>query len=115
MERQDVEEANRLILTALQTSAVDPRTGRIDLDLVTTGISTWGRHVYDLKRGAIRRVISEFDKKSITWIELNRSFKSQSDQSISDTQFDSILKDLVDEGFIHMNGRTHSEMNIRKL
>jgi len=71
--------------------------------------------VYDLKRGAIRRVISEFDKKSITWIELNRSFKSQSDESISDTQFDSILKDLVDEGFIHMNGRTHSEMNIRKL
>lgn len=34
VEKQDVDEAHRLLLAALQTSAIDPRTGRIDLDLV---------------------------------------------------------------------------------
>src|SRR4051812_18679694 len=36
VERVDVAEALRLIRSALQQAAVDPRTGTIDMDLITT-------------------------------------------------------------------------------
>lgn len=110
-----MEEANRLVLSALQAAAVDPRTGRIDLDLVTTGISSWGRQVHELKRKAIRSVITEMDKTSISWAELYRSFNAQSDEVLSETEFNGILRDLVEESFIHITGKTNGEKIIRKL
>ncbi len=115
VEKQDVEEANRLVLSALQTAAVDPKTGRIDLDMVTTGISAWGRQVHDMQRKAIRGVINELDKPQISWAELYRAFSEQSDAALSEAEFNSILRDLVDENFIHMHGRTNAEKVIRKL
>jgi DNA replication licensing factor MCM4 len=102
-------------LTALQTAAVDPRTGRIDLDLVTTGISSWGRQVHGQKRKAVRNVIQEMDKASLSWPDLYRTFNLQSDELLSESEFNNILRDLVDEGFIHVNGRTNAEKIIRKL
>lgn len=36
---KDVEEAVRLIKQAMQQSATDPKTGEIDMDLLTTGVS----------------------------------------------------------------------------
>ena len=40
VEKSDIEEAVRLIKTAMQQSATDPKTGEIDMDIITTGIST---------------------------------------------------------------------------
>jgi len=40
VERSDVEEALRLIKTAMQQSATDPTTGEIDMDIIATGISS---------------------------------------------------------------------------
>ena len=40
VEKKDVEEAVRLIKTAMQQSATDPTTGEIDMDIIATGIST---------------------------------------------------------------------------
>ena len=37
--QKDVEEAVRLIKQAMQQSATDPKTGEIDMDLLTTGVS----------------------------------------------------------------------------
>lgn len=39
VEQKDVEEAVRLIKQAMQQSATDPKTGEIDMDLLTTGVS----------------------------------------------------------------------------
>ena len=39
VESRDVEEAVRLIRTAMQQSATDPKTGEIDMDIITTGVS----------------------------------------------------------------------------
>ena len=39
VEKRDVEEAVRLIRTAMQQSATDPKTGEIDMDIITTGIA----------------------------------------------------------------------------
>ena len=40
VEKRDIEEAVRLIKTAMQQSATDPTTGEIDMDIIATGIST---------------------------------------------------------------------------
>ena len=40
VEKRDVDEAVRLIKTAMQHSATDPTTGEIDMDIIATGIST---------------------------------------------------------------------------
>ena len=40
VEKRDVDEAVRLIKTAMQQSATDPTTGEIDMDIIATGIST---------------------------------------------------------------------------
>jgi DNA replication licensing factor MCM4 len=40
VEVRDVEEAVRLIKAAIQQSATDPKTGEIDMDILTTGVST---------------------------------------------------------------------------
>ena len=76
----DVEEANRLIMNALQTAAVDPRTGRIDLDLVMTGISSNARVIREQKRNALKEFLRQSDKTSIRWAECYRLFLEQSDQ-----------------------------------
>jgi DNA replication licensing factor MCM4 len=40
VEKRDVDEAVRLIKTAMQQSATDPSTGEIDMDIIATGYST---------------------------------------------------------------------------
>lgn len=99
----------------MQTAAVDPKTGKIDLDLVTTGISARSRIVYEHKRNALRQLINDIDKATLRWAEIYRAFQDQSDEAISETEFLGILRDLVDENFIHMTGRTNAERVIRKL
>lgn len=37
VEKEDVEEAIRLMNVATQTAATDPRTGAIDMDMIATG------------------------------------------------------------------------------
>jgi DNA replication licensing factor MCM4 len=37
VERSDVDEAFRLFRVATQSAATDPRTGKIDMDLINTG------------------------------------------------------------------------------
>ena len=43
VEREDVEEAIRLIKVATQQAATDPVTGKIDMDMITTGLATSSR------------------------------------------------------------------------
>lgn len=39
IQKSDVEEAVRLIRTAIQQSATNPKTGEIDMDIINTGTS----------------------------------------------------------------------------
>jgi DNA replication licensing factor MCM4 len=94
---------------------MDPNTGKIDLDLVTTGISSSGRAVHEQKRNALRQMINELDKVSFKWIELYRAFGDQSDKKVGEVEFTAILIDLVDENFIHMTGRTNADRIVRKI
>ena len=41
VEATDVQEAIRLMNVATQKAATDPRTGKIDMDMITTGAREW--------------------------------------------------------------------------
>ena len=40
VEKIDIQEAVRLIKTAMQQSATDPATGEIDMNIINTGVSS---------------------------------------------------------------------------
>ena len=65
---------------------MDPRTGRIDLDLVITGISATSRMVREQKRGALRELLNSVDRNTLKWAEMYRLFLEQSDQVIFSRQ-----------------------------
>lgn len=48
MEDSDVAEAIRLMRVATQNAATDPRTGTIDMDMITTGQGASDRWVFPL-------------------------------------------------------------------
>ncbi|KAJ1554704.1 hypothetical protein HK096_002293 [Nowakowskiella sp. JEL0078] len=104
VEVSDVEEASRLILTALQTSAVDPRTGRIDLDLVTTGISASARTARANKRVDLKLLIEKNQNIQIPRLDLFREFNSKWTEA-NEKEFASLLEDLAEEGIIVLSSR----------
>ena len=55
---QDVGEAYRLVKVAMQSSATDPRTGKIDMDLIQTGISASTRAVRKELASELQKIIA---------------------------------------------------------
>jgi len=92
----------------MQTAAIDPSTGRIDLDLVTTGISARSRSLRTDKRKALKDMLQAMNKTSITRMEALTSFRKQSYEQISDQDFDSLIQELVDSQYLTklMQGKT---------
>jgi DNA replication licensing factor MCM4 len=94
---------------------MDPRTGRIDLDLVITGISSNSRQVMEQKRLSLVSLLDSMDRSSVKWVEVYRLYLDQSDEHVSERDFNRLLLDLVDEGSIHMSGRNNAEKVVRKI
>jgi DNA replication licensing factor MCM4 len=59
VKREDVMEAVRLMRVATQAAATDPRTGRIDMDMITTGRSTANREMEEALTLNLRELLSE--------------------------------------------------------
>jgi DNA replication licensing factor MCM4 len=73
---QDTLEASRLIKDAIHSYAIDPSTGRIDMDLVNTGKgSSWREKMRELKR-QLKILIQESGKKLLDLSELHYNFRS---------------------------------------
>lgn len=63
VEKRDVEEAVRLIKTAMQQSATDPTTGEIDMDIIATGISNSASEKVKEVIDVIKRIQVDFKDK----------------------------------------------------
>lgn len=115
VEKSDVDEAYRLIQTALQTSAVDPSTGRVDMDLVTTGISTRVRNNQSIKRDSLKAVIDSFPKDTIKFVEILKTYREKEQEKTSEFELKNLLEDLCDGGVIHMRGKMATDSVIYKI
>ncbi|XP_076909590.1 DNA replication licensing factor MCM4-like [Bidens hawaiensis] len=82
VEKKDVVEAFRLLEVALQQSATDPATGTIDMDLITTGVSSSERMKRDNLVALTRNIIMERLQQggpSIRMVELLEELKQRSE------------------------------------
>ncbi|KAH8284658.1 hypothetical protein KR018_010716 [Drosophila ironensis] len=106
VELQDVEEAWRLHREALKQSATDPLSGKIDVGILTTGLSTAARK----KRADLVAAIKENLKKkgkvpTVPYQKLFKEIKESSQILITREQFEDALKEVQDEGAIVVMGK----------
>ena len=75
---QDVEEADRLIAVATHQAATDPTTGKIDMDIITSGVSAQVREkTRHLSKMVKDIMVSHYNHRLKTWIKQGRESISQ--------------------------------------
>lgn len=101
VEAVDVEEAKRLHREALKQSAVDPKTGRIDVGILTTGYSSEERRNREMIAQTLKKLIR--DKGKIATLKkesLYQDLLTQSDVHIQRDHFESALRDLQEDDYL---------------
>jgi len=79
VEIDDVNEAERLLREAIKLSALDPETGRIDLDLITTGHGSYERRLLTVMREEFQKMLNRLNVTNINWKKALEDFNEQSD------------------------------------
>lgn len=101
VEVADVEEAMRLYKEALKQAAVDPSTGKIDISILTTGISGAARKRKAEVTQALKKLIQEKGKvATLKQPKLFEELRERSDLPVPKEMFEDALKELQDEDFL---------------
>jgi DNA replication licensing factor MCM4 len=79
VEVSDVNEASRLLREAIKDYATDPKTGRIDMDLILSGTGSHDRHVKDDRVRELKTLLLGYENSSVAWNKLLNDFNEQSD------------------------------------
>ncbi|XP_014729829.1 PREDICTED: DNA replication licensing factor MCM4 [Sturnus vulgaris] len=107
VETIDVEEAKRLHREALKQSATDPRTGIVDISILTTGMSSTARKRKEELAQALRKLIQSKGKApSLKYQQLLDDLRAQSDIAVTKEMFEEALRALADEDFLTVTGKT---------
>lgn len=107
VENIDVEEARRLHREALKQSATDPKTGLIDVNILATGLSVSDRKRRQEIAKALKTMLqSKGQAPNMNAQRLFEDFREHSDAPVSRDQFDDALRQLKDEDFLIITGRT---------
>ncbi|KAJ3385823.1 hypothetical protein HDU84_002005 [Entophlyctis sp. JEL0112] len=124
---EDVEEAYRLMVTALKQSATDPLTGRLDYDMLATGISSRARAEFvQLKENLVKFVTDICETRgatnsgrTVTFARLVTMWKEQAGQTGRSGASESQLLEVVEDIRRDMNcpvyitGRSANEFVFR--
>jgi DNA replication licensing factor MCM4 len=102
-----VEEATRLHREALKQSATDPRTGIVDISILTTGMSATSRKRKEELAEALRKLIlSKGKTPALKYQQLFEDIRGQSDIAITKDMFEEALRALADDDFLTVTGKT---------
>lgn len=100
----DVEEAVRLIRSAIKQAATDSRTGLIDMGLLTEGTSASERRQReDLKRAVLTAVDEVGSGGTARWAEVFRVLNEQNN-ALDGAQFNDAVRALETEGHVNVSG-----------
>lgn len=103
---EDVEEAWRLHREALKQSATDPLSGKIDVGILTTGLSSEARKKRAELMGTIKNHLKNKGKIStLSYQKLFNDIRDGSQILIMREQFEDALKELQDEGVLVVVGK----------
>ncbi|KAK0469030.1 cell division control protein 54 [Desarmillaria tabescens] len=115
VEVDDVREAYRLMREAIRTSAMDPRTGKIDMGMLNTGTGQGQRKLRDDMRKEILNVLnSTGGGRGVRWADAIKALGSQSSVRIDPAEFSEVIKGLENEGLLKVVGERDRRM-IRKI
>ena len=115
VELVDVEEACRLMRDAIRTSATDPRTGQIDMDLINTGTSMLQRRLRgDLKREVLVLLDGANGTRGVRWMDLMKQLGEQSSIQLDPNEFTEAIRSLETEGVVKVVGERERRM-IRRV
>uniref|UniRef100_A0A8C6T808 DNA replication licensing factor MCM4 n=1 Tax=Neogobius melanostomus TaxID=47308 RepID=A0A8C6T808_9GOBI len=107
VETIDVEEAKRLHREALKQSATDPRTGFVDISILTTGMSATARKRKEEVAQTLKKLIQAKGKTpAMKYQQLLEDLRGQSEAAITKELFDEALRSLADEDYLTVTGKT---------
>jgi DNA replication licensing factor MCM4 len=104
--RNDVEEAVRLIKVATQQAATDPTTGKIDMDILTSGMSSTRRDVITSISTVVRQLLKEDEDRArhgIKFFKLREEVKARmirNQLELHDIDFKNAITELEDQHFV---------------
>lgn len=102
-----MEEAKRLHREALKQSATDPRTGIVDISILTTGMSATSRKRKEELAEALKKLIlSKGKTPALKYQQLFEDIRGQSDIAITRDMFEEALRALADDDFLTVTGKT---------
>ncbi|KAM3877301.1 DNA replication licensing factor mcm4-B-like [Diretmus argenteus] len=107
VETIDVEEAKRLHREALKQSATDPRTGFVDISILTTGMSATARKRKEEVAQALKQLIQSKGKThAMKYQQLFDDLRAQSETAITKELFEEALRALADDDYLTVTGKT---------
>jgi len=113
VETEDVKEAVRLMREAIRTSAMDPRTGKIDMGLLNTGTGSGQRKMREDMRRAVLGILDGAGGASgrgVKWSEAVKLLGEQSSIKVDVAEFTEVLKALENEGLVKVVGEREKRM-----
>lgn len=115
VELQDVKEAVRLMREAIRTSAMDPRTGKIDMGLLNTGTGSGQRKMRDdMRKEVLALLDGAGGVRGIKWMDAIKRLGEQSSIKVDVTEFAEVIKGLENEGQVKVVGE-RDKRTIRKM
>jgi len=103
--KEDVDEAMRLYREALKQSIMDPKTGAIDMSILTTGVSAYARQQQAELKNALKQVIErEVKSPTIKARDLIEIWRRFSDENITNQMYDVALQALESDDVLVRNG-----------
>lgn len=120
VERKDVEEAVRLIKVATQQAATDPTTGKIDMDILASGVSSSKRDVITSVSMVIKQLLKEDEERSrigVQYMNLKNEVilrMKKANMILHDIDFKNAIRELEDQQYIGLF-RHRSNPTVRLL
>lgn len=106
--RADAQEAVRLLKVATQAAATDPRTGRIDMDMINTGRSTADREMGENLYNGLKDLLAERRGNRLSVRDITKQLVEISNQSTTQEDIIDALKRLAADGIVGFNERSQS-------
>ena len=95
--RQDARQAISILRYCLMQVGLDPETGQIDIDRISTGVPTSERN----KIVIIREIIRHFEKKGKKTIPIEEVMAEALEKNITEAQVEEVIEKLKRDGSIY--------------
>lgn len=103
---EDVQEAVRLIKSALKQAATDSRTGLIDMGLLTEGTSASERRRRQDLKNAVQEAVDEMARQggNVRYADLAKRVGDQSSVAVDSEELAAAIRSLQQEGQLQVVG-----------